>query len=141
MKPIFLLFFTGACISPMAVGENLQQLDRAFHMASGRVGGYLGRYVKYIGTPCLTVQTMDAEKNWEIVDTKVICSIDGLSLHDDFMDASFENISFTPEGVKSTLSLTEHRSPGEILRNCIIPISGGQVGELTCGPSMRVHLK
>lgn len=98
---------------------------------SARIEKILVRYFRIYGEPCANIQILDS-KNWEAVETKRICELNGLSLESEVADAYFSNPQFSNEGVHLQLSITPLEPVGEQKKTCLIPIKDKQIGAIKC---------
>ncbi|MBV6752035.1 hypothetical protein KV580_17080 [Pseudomonas chlororaphis] len=104
-----------------------------FEVDSGRIGNVVARYlISRDNYPCLNVEILDPEKDWRISSSKKFCHFEGKSFRTDFTDAHFENISFSKEGIETTLSITPRALTGEERFTCMIPIEDKRIGNLNC---------
>lgn len=99
--------------------------------SSARIENILVRYFRIYGEPCANIQTLNS-KNWEAVETKRICELNGLSLESEVADAYFSNPQFSNEGVHLQLSITPLEPVGERKKACLIPIIDKQIGAIEC---------
>ncbi|MDM8348535.1 hypothetical protein P8H27_06445 [Pseudomonas sp. sp1636] len=99
--------------------------------SSSRIESTLVRYSRLYGEPCANIQILNP-KNWEVIETKRICELNGLSLESEVADAYFSNPKFSKEGVHLKLSITPLEPVGEQKKICLIPIKDKQIGAIEC---------
>lgn len=104
---------------------------------SARVGKVVIRYLQFFSSPCLDVQILAPDQNWEIVSTKSFCDFKGQKLFTDFSYAGFEEISIVKDGVHLTLSMFPLKPIGEERRECTVPIEHQVIGDLICTEPMK----
>lgn len=105
---------------------------RASKIESSRQGDVVVRYIKEYGSPCLRVQVLEPAKNWALIAEKRFCSYREKSLITDVAYATFEKITFSPDGISFRLSITPLTLNDEELYVCTIPVSGAKIRELEC---------
>lgn len=99
---------------------------------SARFDKVIVRYFRQYGEVCANLQTLDPGKNWQITSTKHVCSLEGKSFETEFADIHFQNIYFAGDGLHFTLSTTPFELIGEQIKNCIVPIKDGSIGQMAC---------
>lgn len=118
-------------IQASSADENIKYQNIA-EANSLRAGEIVIRYLRELGNPCITVQTLEKIDDWKVISSKYFCSINGLSFRKDLADAHFENISLFNDRVSATLSITPLEPTGEQRFNCLISISKKTVQEISC---------
>lgn len=116
-------------VSSAEEGINYHNIAEA---SSSRTGEVVIRYLRELGSSCLTVQTLEKISEWKVISSKYFCSINGLSFKKDLADAHFENIAISNDKVSLTLSITPLEPTGEQRLNCFIPITKKTVQEISC---------
>jgi uncharacterized protein YecT (DUF1311 family) len=106
--------------------------NRISRAGAQRYGDIVVRYLTTFGSPCLNVQLLAPDGGWRVMSTAEFCSFDGKSFWDGYSDAGFENLTFAADGLHVTLSLSELRGNGEMRRECVIPIQGGDIKNMKC---------
>lgn len=99
---------------------------------SARMNEVIVRYIRELGSPCITAQTLDPKNDWKIISSRYFCSFNGRSFLDDFTDAHFEGFNFSESGIDMILSITPLEPTGEHRLNCTIPILQNTIQEMTC---------
>lgn len=129
MKKISVLFLLILLPSLVVSGEiDYSKISEA---SSARIENILVRYFRIYGEPCANIQILNS-KNWEAVETKLICELNGLSLESEVADAYFSNPQFSNEGVHLQLSITPLEPVGEQKKACLIPIRDKKIGAIEC---------
>ncbi len=105
---------------------------KASKIESARQGDIVVRYIKEYGSSCLIVQVLDPAKDWSILGDKKFCSYGSKSLMTDVSYASFEKITFSPDGIHFNLSVTPLALSEDELHVCFIPIKGAEIKDLEC---------
>lgn len=129
MKKISVLFLL--ILLPSLVVSAEIDYSKISEASSARIEKILVRYFRIYGEPCANIQILNS-KNWEAVETKRICELNGLSLESEVADAYFSNPQFSNEGVHLQLSITSLEPVGEQKKACLIPIKYKQIGAIEC---------
>lgn len=129
MKKISVLFLL--ILLPRLVVSGEIDYYKISEASSARIEKTLVRYFRIYGEPCANIQILNS-KNWEAVETKRICELNGLSLDSEVADAYFSNPQFSNEGVYIQLSITPLEPVGEQKKACLIPIRDKQIGAIKC---------
>lgn len=129
MKKISVLFLL--ILLPSLVVSAEIDYSKISEASSARIEKILVRYFRIYGEPCANIQILNS-KNWEAVETKRICELNGLSLESEVADAYFSNPQFSNEGVHLQLSITPLEPVGEQKKACLIPIKDKQIGAIEC---------
>lgn len=129
MKKISLLLLLTVFSGLVVCGEI--DYSKIAEASSARITNTLIRYYRLYGEPCANIQIINS-KNWEAVETKRICELNGLSLESEVADAYFSNPKFSKEGVHLQLSITPLEPIGEQKKTCIIPIRNKHIGDIEC---------
>ncbi|MDO9618119.1 MAG: hypothetical protein Q7J43_10615 [Pseudomonas sp.] len=129
MKKISVLFLL--ILLPRLVVSGEIDYYKISEASSARIEKILVRYFRIYGEPCANIQILNS-KNWEAVETKRICELNGLSLDSEVADAYFSNPQFSNEGVHIQLSITPLEPVGEQKKACLIPIRDKQIGAIEC---------
>lgn len=84
---------------------------------SKRMDEIIVKYIRELGSPCITTQTLDPKNEWKTISSRYFCSINGRSFLNDFADAHFESLRFSESGIDMTLSITPRMTDSEWLRH------------------------
>jgi hypothetical protein len=129
MKNLFALFLL-TLFSTLVVSDEIDY-SKIAEASSARIEKTLVRYSRLYGDPCANIQILNS-KNWEVIETKRICELNGQSLESEFADAYFSNPEFSKEGVHLQLSITPLEPIGEQKKICLVPIKYKKIGPMEC---------
>lgn len=121
----------GLFCAPLAANEEINY-SMVAEAGSKRMDEIIIRYMRELGSPCITAQTLDPKSNWKTISSKYFCSLNGRSFLNDFADAHFEDLSFSERAIEMVLSITPLEPTGEQKLNCTIPIRQNIVQEMIC---------
>lgn len=107
----------------------------AVEMNTTRINNLLFRFTRFNAEssfPCLRLESIDPLNNWEIVEQKDLCEIDGISLDNDLTYAAIEALEFHQSSLHFNLTYFDNQSPGEYLKECSVDFNKGNIQEPKC---------
>jgi hypothetical protein len=107
----------------------------AMEMKTKRVNGLLFRYTRFNAEspfPCLRLELIKPQHNWEIVDKKDICEMNDLSLASNYTYSGFEDIQFTNNSLIFKFNYYSKTTPGEFSQDCSVKVVDDQIKLIEC---------
>lgn len=131
-KPVFLFVIQLSLFCVPLAANDVVNYSMVAEAGSKHMDGVIVRYIRELGSPCMTAQTLDPKSDWKTISSRYFCSLNGRSFLNDFADAHFDNLRFSESGIDMTLSITPLEPLGEQRLNCTIPIRQNTVQEMIC---------
>lgn len=107
----------------------------AMEMNTKRINSLLFRYIRFNAEspfPCLRLELIKPQDNWEIIDKKDICEMNGMLLASDFSYSGFEDFEFNNNAIDFKFSYFAKNTPGEYIQDCSIKVLENKIQDTEC---------
>ncbi|MCQ4312019.1 hypothetical protein NAV33_08975 [Pseudomonas stutzeri] len=107
----------------------------AMEMNTKRINGLLFRYTRFNSEspfPCLRLELIKPQGDWNIVEKLDICEMNGLSLTEGYTYSSFENLHFGNDALDFKFNYYSNSTPGEFTQECSVAVSEKKMNSIQC---------
>lgn len=107
----------------------------AIEMNAKRIDGLLFRYTRFNSEspfPCLRLELIKPKNNWEIVDKKDICDMNGKRLGVEYSYSGFDAIEFKNNAIQFKFNYFSKDEPGEYTQHCSIQAIQNKIQNIEC---------
>jgi hypothetical protein len=112
----------------------------AMEMNVKRIDEVLLRYTRFNSEspyPCFRLELIKPQKNWEIIDEKEICEMNGKPLDTGYSYSGFDSIEFKSDGVNFNFNYFDKNNPGEYTQRCSVSVIQKKIQAIECSnPSL-----